>query len=385
MGNLLDYVRTEFRTFEEKPFSSVDSLVLSECAYIRPPVGPVPSFESERNITTVPITAMLRAEDYPLMFAAASESVNRERMDVLCALAQSPRWRGLGIGETTEFTDLEAQTQFAAMTFDLTGCVGYGSARPTLYVVFRGTDGTLVGWKEDFNMAATFPVPSQSMAADYLASVVRRSEDPPRATAAAILTGGHSKGGNLAVYAAMSLDTKDRVDRIFSHDGPGFPSRIIASAEYRCIEERIDKTIPESSIIGMLLESGARPTIVTSNAVSILQHMCGSWQIGDGRFVTAPELTRGAQLVNRTISGWVDQIPESRRRLVIDEVYGIFTAAGYGQFADLAQHWTEALPKIVAAARGTDPEARAIITDVLKTIPQFAVRSLKDGASSAGE
>lgn len=381
MGNLLEYVRTEFRTFADKPFSAVDSLVLSDFSYVHPPVAVVPSFAAAKTVATVPLTATLRAEDYPDMFCAGSESVNHERLDLLRALAESPRWRGLTVGESAEHTDLAGETQFAAMTFDLTDCVGYGSRNPTLYVVFRGTEGTLVGWKEDFNMAVAFPVPAQQLAADYLQSIAERSAGPFGGNPAQLMVGGHSKGGNLATYATMMLERHGetgRVSRIFSHDGPGFPAAVVQSDDYRGVEGRIDKTVPESSIIGMLLDSGARRTVVRSDAVSILQHMCGTWQITDGEFETVPELTRGAQLIDRTISGWLDRIPEERRRIVVDEVYGIFAAAGYGQFADLAQHWTEALPKIVAAARETDPEARAVIASVLKAIPQSAARSLKD-------
>lgn len=250
-------------TFAHKPFGAVDSLVLSELAYIRMPAA-VPLFGSARSIATVPIWKLLQAEHYPEMFCTGSQ-YDAGRHDLLVAVAESPRFRGLRVGEYAERFDEHTETQFAAVTFDLTDCDGIqpdaDSARTMLYVAFRGTDNSLVGWKEDFNMSVRCPVPSQSQAVEYYRSVDERASNPFAAHPARIAVGGHSKGGNLAVYTAMKTQS-DHISRIFSHDGPGFMREVTRSHAFHAIEPRVEKTVPESSVIGMLMSTVSRYTIV---------------------------------------------------------------------------------------------------------------------------
>ena len=149
MGNVVDYVRREFRGFGELAFSNVDSLVLSELSYMRL-LGLVPAFGEAKSVATVPIRELLRAESYDGMFVSNSSEMNDYRLSLLRAVCESPRFRGLRVGEYAERLDESEQQQFAAMTFDLGADFG-------LYVAFRGTDGTLVGWKEDFNSGGALP------------------------------------------------------------------------------------------------------------------------------------------------------------------------------------------------------------------------------------
>lgn len=205
----------------------------------------------------------------------------------------------------------------------------------------------------------------------------------------------------MAVYAAMQITQSDieatderaqrlgllpalggsvpgrncRISRIFSHDGPGMSQVMVHSRAYQAIAARIDKTVPESSIIGMLLQSQIKPTFVKADAISILQHMGSSWQVTQsGEFEQASELTGGAQLIGKTIDGWFDRVSQEQRERAINQIYDIFAAAGYGNIADLVANWTDSLPKIVAAARGTDVQTRELIKDVFKAIPASAAK-----------
>ena len=400
MGNIVDYVRREFRGFAELPFGDVDSLVLSELSYMRLS-GLVPAFGEARSVATLPIRELLRAESYADMFVSNSFDMNEYRLALLRAVCESPRFRALRVGEYAERLSEREQQQFAAMTFD----VGCGPA-DSLYVAFRGTDGTLVGWKEDFNMAVRCPVPSQESAYRYANSILDRSEgflssgDSPE-----VMLGGHSKGGNMAVYAAMRIAHDDieaagerarrlgllpslgvpvrgrngRISRIFSHDGPGLPASAVRGQAYRAVESRIRKTVPESSVVGMLLQSNATARIVKADAIGIMQHMGNSWQVAEnGDFEQLDELA-GAQLVKRTIDGWLDTVSQEQRERAIDQIYGIFAAAGYGNIADLVEHWTDSLPKIVEAARNTDRETRELIKAVVKAIPASAAKAVREG------
>ena len=171
-----------------------------------------------------------------------------------------------------------------------------------------------------------------------------------------------------------------RISRIFSHDGPGLPKSTVRGQSYRAIESRIRKTVPESSVVGMLLQSNAPVRIVKADAIGIMQHMGNSWQVAEnGDFEQVDELTAGAQLIKRTLDGWLDTVSQEQGERAIDQIYGIFAAAGYGNIADLVEHWTDSLPKIVEAARNTDRETRGLIRAVIKAIPVSAAKAVREG------
>lgn len=415
MGNIVDYVRTDFRSFAEHPFTAVDSLVLSELSYIRFPLV-VPVFGVAKSVDTVPVGALLRAEDFPSMFSSDSQQVNSARLDLLVAVAESPRFRGMRVGEYAQRDDQTREQQFAAVTFDMGDCTGirstYGSGG-LLYVAFRGTDGTLLGWKEDFNMAFRCPVPSQDAAADYVTSILDRSAGVPGGEAPGIMIGGHSKGGNMAVYAAVHAADRDlrlmqrradesgdtqlpavtatandsnrdehtasryavRIRRVFSHDGPGFPRRL-QTAAFDAMASRVSKTVPESSVVGMLMDDHLPYHVVKADAVGIMQHLGVSWQIQDGEFVTAPSLSATARFVGSTVNAWMLGIDPADRKRVLDQLYVIFSAPGYRSFGELADNWTTAVPSIVVATRQTDRDTRRLVAGVLAALPATAWRNL---------
>ncbi|WP_169079415.1 Mbeg1-like protein [Bifidobacterium erythrocebi] len=376
MGNMVDYVRTEFRTFDRKRFSAVDSLVLSELAYIRMPAT-VPAFGSARSVATVPIWRLLQAEHYGSMFCTGSE-YDAGRHDLLVAMAESPRFRGLRVGEYAQRSDERTETQFAAVTFDLTDCAGMrgdGQPAPTLYVAFRGTDNSLVGWKEDFNMSVRCPVPSQTQAVEYYRSIDERASSPYAAHPARIALGGHSKGGNLAVYTAMQTQSP-HIARIFSHDGPGFMREVTQSAAFKAIEPHVEKTVPEASVIGMLMSTVSRYDIVETNVSGIMQHMGLNWRIDNGEFVTKPELSPVSRLLDRTLDAWMEQFTNEERARAVDQCYDIIASAGYTSFAEIADHMGEALPAIAEAARKTDEATRSLIVNIIKALPATAAKSL---------
>lgn len=200
-GNFVTYVQTQLDTFDERPFCEVDSLVLSWLSYYRLP-------ETLQKITQnddcVAIHEWLRAEDFDAMMGSLWDPAGSR--DLLFAICASPRFRNMDMTHYETVFNKETEEQFAAMTFML--------PNGDLYVAFRGTDSTLVGWKEDFNLAFQCPVLSQETARRYLKKVASEFPD------GRIYVGGHSKGGNLAVYAAITCDSwiQERIEAIYSHD-----------------------------------------------------------------------------------------------------------------------------------------------------------------------
>ncbi|RSX51745.1 hypothetical protein D2E25_1720 [Bifidobacterium goeldii] len=369
MGNITDDIRAHLDDFASRSFSDVDSLALAQLAYARMPDN-VPRWSdtaaaSAQPIATVSVRDLLRAECYDAMFGRVwSPALN---IDLLRAMAESPRWRSLRVGEYVSELEPETTKQFSACVFDL------GDGR--LYVAFRGTDSSIIGWKEDFAMAFRRPVASQEAAARYLTNIAARWAGP-------IMIGGHSKGGNLAVYAAASVPqaVQQRIVGVYSHDGPGFDSAFFATPGYARIANVISKSVPEASIIGMLFErredAADGYAVVNSTGVGIMQHFALNWQVQDGHFQLAQGLTASARYAARTLNDWMDRYDDEHRRLFIESLFHILEAGGYSTFGELTAHWTQSLPAMLAASRDIDPADREVAAAVLKGLVSTAAASV---------
>lgn len=375
MGNITDDIRADLEDFDTRPFGETDSLALSQLAYARMPDN-VPRHREPTDDAgdggrapgagaMVPLRDMLRAECYDDMFGKVwSPPMN---VDLLRAMCESPRWRKLRVGEYVDEFDPETTKQFSACTFDL----GDGA----LYVAYRGTDSSVVGWKEDFAMAFRRPVASQEAATRYLGDIAARWQG-------AIMVGGHSKGGNLAVYAAANAPdgVQRRIGAVYSHDGPGFDEAFFASPGYARIAPKISKSVPESSIIGMLFETREHVedgyTVVRSDGANIMQHFALNWQVDQGRFAHADGLSASARYLARTINDWMAKYDDEHRRRFIENLFAIFEAGGYATFGELSSHWAQSLPLMIAAARGIDAEDRDVILAVVKGLAATAATSV---------
>ena len=266
-------------------------------------------------------------------------------------------------GSFSEKTSRQREEQFAAVTFypdDRTACI-----------VFRGTDSTLVGWKEDFNMAFMPRVPAQADAAAYANQI--GAAFPGR-----LLLCGHSKGGNLAIYAAAMCapEIQARIDAVYAHDSPGFSRAVLESAGYRRIQPRIRKTIPQSSLIGMLLESHDQYTVVESRQSGIMQHDPFSWVIEDGAFRTLEKITAGAEFMNDTLDDWITGMSIAERERFVDALYDILSAGGITSIFDFGGNLPQRLSTMRSAAAGLDPKTREFLFQVVTRLAGYAVKNL---------
>lgn len=364
MRNIVDYARTEFRSFDEKPFGPVDSLILSQLSYIHFE-GVVPGFEP--GAVPVRLADCNRAECFETMFHFVRDAPNSLRL--LQAAAASPRFRNIRATMYISDFDPENDKQFSALTFLLPGS--------TAYVAFRGTDDTIIGWKEDFMMAFVFPVPSQTQAAFYLSEAFPRLNGP-------ILLGGHSKGGNLAVYAALTADEaiRRRITAIYDHDGPGFREGVLDCESYAQIEPLIQKTVPQSSIIGMLLEGHRKYTVVESSRIGVMQHDPFSWKLADDAFLTSEEVTDGAKYMDRTIREWVNNMDDAERERFTDILFGILDAGDAGSFAAMNRQWRKNYTAIFSAIVDADPDMKKFIRQIIRDFATLMVKNLKSQKSS---
>ena len=398
MSNVIDLLRNDFSTFAQRKFNAVDSLILCELSYITMPTS-VPKYcDNPKDISTVSINELLRIEDYSSMFSSGSPKVDKFRRKLLLAVASSPRYRGIRVGEYLERfdesnIDESLEQQFAGVTFDLSNCEGIDNPH-TLVVAFRGTDNTLVGWKEDFNMAFRCPVPAQESAAEYLTSVAQRyskrysnknffkkifanklfarfsksfvdSQNNPN-----IIVVGHSKGGNMAAYAAMRLDATSQklgnlVSKIYSMDGPGFACDVVDTSVFANVSSRIEKVVPQSAFIGLIMDTGVPYKVTVADSIGLMQHFGMYWQIKDGDFDYCDCVTPRALAVSKAANEWMMNLPFEERKRRIDSVYSIFSSLGYPTFDEMSSHWSEVVPKLLKIAMHMDSKTYELIRSVM--------------------
>lgn len=341
--SIVEYLASQRASFSTAPLNDVDSLILSTIAYF--------SFEKGTLGRTVP------SEVVPLPVAICGTShddlygsIWLSHMggdEFLAALLASPRFMNLAVGYYANEVSNHFEKQFSAVTFFFPD----GEA----YVAYRGTDNSLAGWKEDFNLTFMEEVPSQVSARTYL-------EDIAGTSPSKLYVGGHSKGGNLAEYATLTCrdQTFEQVERVFSHDGPGFaftPSARIDSAAYNA---KLSKTVPESSIFGMLMESRGDYRVVRATGMLFAQHASTHWVVENGDFVTLDTIAPEAAILSASMNSWAQKYDREQRELFIDAVYEMFLAAGVDTWREFGENRSgnalavaEAVAKLPADMRST--------------------------------
>ncbi|MDN5333832.1 MAG: hypothetical protein PWP59_1094 [Sphaerochaeta sp.] len=356
MGNIIDYVKLAKDSFDSRPFCEVDSLVLSQFAYLRFN-GFVPGISSLYG--SISVRELMEQDNLESLFLDVRDKRNNRKL--LSALADSPRFQDIRMTWYVEHTDPVQEKQFSAITF----LIGEGIA----YVAFRGTDSTFVGWKEDFNMAFLNPVPSQEEGVKYL----NRFVGSPYRT---MLVGGHSKGGNIAVYASMYCEQsiQDRIHVIFSHDGPGFTDDIFLSENYAKTKYKIRKTLPQSSLIGMLLQQQEEFKVVKSNRFWIMQHDPFSWLVNGVDFQYADNLKGNASYFNRVLNKWVSSFDKEQREVFVDSLYHVIKSTNAKTFKDLLLNKKGKIFAAVYAIKDIDEDTRRFILKTLGSLFVLLVR-----------
>ena len=309
MADMLDYLawRGDIE-FPQMPVNPVDALIFSTLSYI----------QFEDIVPDNPMQSISLAEAAAGLFSLA-DPVSRTRvkkdLELLEAAAKSPRFDNIRMTFYRSILIPEEDTQFAAVTIFLED----GSA----YIAFRGTDNTLTGWKEDFNMTFQSSIPAQRLALRYV-------QEFAAAHAVPIWMGGHSKGGNLAVYAAAKCGEalQKRIVEVHNQDGPGFSEAMMSDPGYQNILPKLRSYVPQSSVIGMLLEHEEPYTIIKSSQIGLMQHDPYSWLIMGAGFLPVEELTADSRFLDRTFKNWLSQMSNEERSEFFDTVFELLGSTG---------------------------------------------------------
>lgn len=356
MSNVVNYAKRQLKRFEEAEFCEIDSLIFSCMAYLRLP-------QDVMKEGPIAFKELFKAEYFDSMFQNVYDVEQSKAL--FTAMCCSPRFRDVKISHYQSHWDASEEQQFAAVTFEI--------FEDLHYAAFRGTDSTIVGWKEDFNMAFEYPIPSQKMAAKYLEEIA--ASYPGK-----LYAGGHSKGGNLAVYSGMNASpaTKQRLVNLYSHEGPGFPAEVFASKPYHSVAPIILKTVPQSSIIGMILEEQENYSIIKSDGFSLWQHDPYTWLVEDDHFITIQKLTNGALLMDTTIHNWLVDIDEEKRKRFITALYTILDRDDAKTSKEFRETFFKNLPSMIDATAKLDPDTKKFMADTLKEMANISLNTIPE-------
>lgn len=351
MGTIIDYIKMYGDyTFSEKPVNEVDSLVFSQFAYLKFD-GLVPDMEEDAE--AVDIRDIPGHENYDNLYA--DERYREKNTALFQAMTGSRRFGSLKLNNYVNRIETEKETQFSAITIQLDN--------GAFYIAYRGTDEMLVGWKEDLNLAFSEPVPAQLMSVDYLNRTAGKINTP-------FFVGGHSKGGNLAIYAAMNChkEIQDKIKAIFNHDGPGFRPEVRRECGYDKVKRRIRKTIPHSSLVGMLFYSEGDYRVVESKYIGLAQHDPYSWLVEKDDFHTVNEVHSGSLFVDATLNNWILSLNQEQIHIFVDTLYDVVKASEADNLIDFTANWKKSIQGIMAAIKNVDPDTMKVMNDMMKAL-----------------
>ena len=372
MGNLITYVQQYGnQTFEDKSLTDIDVLILTEIAYL-PFDEIVPkSFD---------VTEVISLEQLGKEFAKVQEKlqehnpfmITSERIQLLEIVSESQRYKEIKVFGFMNDIDDELTKQFAA--------VCYQWKEDSRWIIFRGTDESLTGWKEDFMMTYSDLIPAQTDAIEYL-----------RKQAATFLgtlnVSGHSKGGNLSLYASAMQEeaVQNRIHKIYCWDSPGVHRSILNTVGYQRVVSKAKRYIPQDSIVGLMLESQVPYHIIESQGSGISQHSALMWNIEDDHFVELTELTRNSQLTDQTFKQWTEVVSDEELKLFFDAFFELFFEMGVETVNDVYYNFRFYVQKFFQKAYQMDTEKREILLRVGRLLFQIRYAIWKDTLSISVE
>ena len=364
MPTIFDYLKAnQYDSFYDKEFTVLDALALTELAYL-PFEDLVPAEISVQNYISLQHLAEQFEEKFQGKFPPLG-MVNAHRLKLLSYLSSFKRYKHIRALGFANDVSLDSQKQFAAITYQI---------KPKEYLmVFRGTDDSIIGWKEDFHLTYMKEIPAQLAARDYLKEVLDKLDGK-------VWLAGHSKGGNLATYAACHVETsiQDRIQKVYSFDAPGLHSSIRNSDNFKAIEGKILSIIPENSIVGMMLETPETDLVVKSKTFGLLQHLMVSWEIEGDQFKVVPKVTEDSIQVDQTLKTWTANLSEEELRDFFDLFFGLFIEADIHRFGDITVDTPGKIQKLIENRRNLTHEQATMMDRLSRQLIDTRIQVWKD-------
>lgn len=355
MANTFNYIRWRGDLkITQDGFNEIDNLILARFAYF--PFDNI--FKENEEVTIEELGKRFEKLD-----VSKERILQKEDVDFFPEMAKSKRFGEMKAVKYVNKLDKEEENQFSAITILMPD--------NTIYVSYRGTDNTIIGWKEDFNMSFKSHVAAQKDSVLYLNTIAKYYKGKIR-------IGGHSKGGNLAVYAGTFADskTKKRIINIYNNDGPGFNEDITETNEYKDIIGKVNTYIPQESIIGRLLNHEEKYTILRSTQKGIMQHDLYTWQLVGNKFEYLQQVTNGSEFIDKTIRAWLANVSVEEREKFIDIIFEIIESTNAKTLAEIKSEILPSTKTIVLAYKNIDPKDKEMIQKTISALLKIVGKNL---------
>jgi len=350
--NMFDYINWRGDLdFKTDPFNEVDNLIMSNIVYVD--LRGIIDFD---DVMSIQKTATAYFNKYDLKVIESNKSFIAESPFLLRECGKVKRFKGLKIHHYVNNINLETTEQFSAMCIDLDD--------ETTYISFCGTDDTIVGWKEDFQMSYQL-VPSQIKAKEYLEKVIDKNRK--------YYIGGHSKGGNLALYACCKVNHEllNNVIHIYSNDGPGLSDEIFRQEEFENIKDRYTKILPYEDVIGYLFYHPCHTIVIKSNEFSIMQHQATSWQIMRNEFVKVDDISELSKRFADALNHLLTEISFQQREQLVTDFFNALYEAKIYNVSDVMVNPIPVLKRLLVAVHNMNADSKKIafkFTAIIKEI-----------------
>jgi len=356
-------------SFELSPLNDVDALIFAQLSYL-----------NFNGLAPNDFNSSIKLSELSKMFFGSSDFEKRSDMgmlidpkssELLKKAGESLRFKDVEVTGFVSHYDSQKEEQFSAVTFVLNESSFLDKSQ--LFVAFRGTDDTLVGWKEDFNLAFLEQVPAQQDALAYLENLASEFKKVE------LFVGGHSKGGNLAIFAAANLNEKSKKNlvRVYNFDGPGFSQASLDSDEFFSIKSRISSFYPQFAIIGMLFHHYDACQVVLSSEILVMQHNPFSWFVKGTKFETKEEFDSGSEIFFNSFNKWFEKLLPNQREQFVETLFGLLDSTNAITNTDLSKDKLKNTGKVIKAFTKLDPEIREeamnLVGDFIKTIAKESV------------
>ena len=341
-------------SFSKDGFNEVDGSVLSMLSYID-----FGSIIGDGEMTLAEASAGYcpdkKYDSVRLGLIIPSKNVNR----LFCLAGETRRFSKVKISDYNAVTSAEEGCQFAAVTFHLPG--------RRAVIAFRGTDDSIVGWREDCYLSFCEEIPAQRRAVAYLEAIAAKYPTEK------IYIVGHSKGGNLALYSSLkcSAEARARILRIFSYDGPGLSQSQISLPEFRAMRRRICAIVPQSSFIGTMFELEERYTVINGTARGPRQHDSFTWEVEGAAFKRLEALSDRGKKNARQFRESMERMSESEKREFVEMIFSIVESTGARTLTDLTEGKLKNMGMIIKNYNGLDKEKKELMLGLFLKLFDF--------------
>jgi hypothetical protein len=344
MANINDYLlwRGDLPIDSKYKFNEIDSMILARFSYLRFDKIEMETTETIKSISEK--MSVLKESDF---------RYNGDK-ELITYLGNSKRFQNMIVTNYEQHDNAEFVKQFAAITIHI--------SNKELYISYLGTDSTILGWQEDFNMTFLSNVPCQVEGLEYLKRIAEKYPSKK------IRMGGHSKGGNVAIYSALrtSKEIQDRLIKVYNYDGPGLKTDILTKYAKKEILKKMQTYIPQESVIGRLLIHKEKCTVVYSTENGIYQHDIFSWQVMKDDIVKTKQNTLKSEEIHKAVVEWLENTTVEQRKIFFCTIFELFYSTEAKSFGEISKSLTTSLPRILKKYGELEKEDKDVLIKMIK-------------------